>query len=228
MHDSRPIMTCGVIGAGGFGREVLPLVAHSLSWHYLDSAPRIRLCFVETSPQQQTINGIPVLALDAFMALDGPKHYTIAIAESRIRQTIAEALAPSGIEPLPILAPSHQNLMANAIAPGAIFCHQTIITCNSRIGRHFHANINSYIGHDCQIGDYVTFAPGVQCNGHVHIGDHAYIGTGAILRNGTPDAPLLIGEGAVIGMGSVVTRSVAAYSTVVGNPARPLIRAGNP
>ncbi len=70
------------------------------------------------------------------------------------------------------------------------------------------------------VGDFVTFAPGVHCNGNVVIEDHAYIGTGAILKQGQPGKPLVIGRGAVVGMGAVVTKSVAAGATVVGNPAR--------
>lgn len=54
------------------------------------------------------------------------------------------------------------------------------------------------------------------------IGDGAYIGTGAVIKQGTPDRPLRIGAGAVVGMGAVVTRDVAPGMTVVGNPARPL------
>jgi acetyltransferase-like isoleucine patch superfamily enzyme len=50
--------------------------------------------------------------------------------------------------------------------------------------------------------------------------DHAYIGTGAILRQGQPGAPLVVGRGAVVGMGAVVTKNVAPGKTVVGNPAR--------
>ena len=71
-----------------------------------------------------------------------------------------------------------------------------------------------------------TFAPAVKCNGNVHIGDHAYIGTGAILKQGTPDKPLRIGAGAVVGMGAVVTKDVPDGVTVIGNPARPLERKG--
>jgi acetyltransferase-like isoleucine patch superfamily enzyme len=58
----------------------------------------------------------------------------------------------------------------------------------------------------------------------VHIGDHTYIGSGAIIRHGQPGQPIRIGAGAVVGMGAVVTRDVAAGTTVVGNPARPLER----
>jgi acetyltransferase-like isoleucine patch superfamily enzyme len=60
----------------------------------------------------------------------------------------------------------------------------------------------------------------VQCNGNVLVEDHAYIGTGAILRQGSPGNPLVIGRNAVVGMGAVVTRNVAPGTTVIGNPAR--------
>ena len=71
------------------------------------------------------------------------------------------------------------------------------------------------------IGDYVTFAPSVRCNGNIVIEDHAYIGTGAVIKQGTPEKPLVIGKGAVVGMGAVVTKDVPPGVTVVGNPAKP-------
>jgi acetyltransferase-like isoleucine patch superfamily enzyme len=99
-----------------------------------------------------------------------------------------------------------------------------MITSNVKIGKFFHANIYSYVEHDCVIGDYVTFAPSVRCNGNVHIQDHAYIGAGAVIKQGSLAEPLVIGKGAVVGMGAVVTKSVPPYVTVVGNPARPLVK----
>ena len=95
-----------------------------------------------------------------------------------------------------------------------------MITADARIGRYFHSNIYSYVAHDCRIGDYVTFAPGVRCNGNVIIEDYAYVGTGAIIKHGLPGKPLVIGRGAVVGMGAVVTKDVPPYATVVGNPAK--------
>jgi acetyltransferase-like isoleucine patch superfamily enzyme len=46
------------------------------------------------------------------------------------------------------------------IGDGAILSPFTCITSNVRIGKSFHANLYSYVTHDCIIGDYVTFAPG--------------------------------------------------------------------
>jgi len=41
-----------------------------------------------------------------------------------------------------------------------------------------------------------------------------------MIKQGTPDQPLVIGAGAIVGMGAVVTKSVPPGATVVGNPAR--------
>ena len=88
------------------------------------------------------------------------------------------------------------------------------VTSNIRIGKCFHANLYSYVEHDCLIGDYVTFAPGVKCNGNIHIHDHAYIGAGAVIKQGTPNQPLVIGQGAAPG---IVTGIAGVYGSTPNN-----------
>ena len=44
------------------------------------------------------------------------------------------------------------------------------------------------------IGDYVTVAPRVNCNGNIHIYDHTYIRLGAVIKQGASDKPLMIIE----------------------------------
>nr|WP_246505259.1 sugar O-acetyltransferase [Microvirga antarctica] len=56
---------------------------------------------------------------------------------------------------------------------------------------------------------------GLEFGRPVVIGAHVWIGGGAIILPG-----VTIGDDAIIGAGSVVTRSVPAGATVVGNPAR--------
>jgi len=208
-----------VVGAGGFGREVIPLVNQAVG---IISQDNPNIIFVDDNVQDDTINGFPVVNLESFLKMPGEKFFNITIANSRVRQTLSERLISEGVAPFSISAPNAVNISHNTIGEGAVFCAFTTVTANARVGKFFHANIYSYIAHDCIIGDFVTFAPNVQCNGSVVIEDHAYIGTGAMIRQGTPERPIVIGEGAIVGMGAVVTKSVAPYTTVFGNPAKPL------
>ncbi len=215
MSPSRAI---GLVGAGGLARAVMPLVQQQTV-----GEASATVCFVESEPAQSVVNGIPCLSEREFMALPCENHYfNVAVGDSRVRQRLADSLQARGAEPLEIRNSNAQVFHGNDIGPGALLCGFTTITSNIRIGCFFQLNIYSYVGHDCVIGDYVTFGPRVSCNGNVHVGDHAYIGTGAVIRNGTPDRPLTIGEGAVVGMGAVVTKDVPPGVTVIGNPARPV------
>jgi len=106
------------------------------------------------------------------------------------------------------------------IKDGCILCPFVTITSNATIGFNFHANIYSYIAHDCIIGNNVTFAPSVKCNGNVHIGDNVYIGTGSIIKQGKSSSkPLKIGKNSTISAGAYVTKDVPEGMTVFGNPA---------
>lgn len=139
-----------------------------------------------------------------------------------MREKLSAKLSSDNITHLDISASNVIKLDNIELGEGSLLSPFVCLTSNIKIGKFFHANLYSYVGHDCIIGDYVTFAPAVKCNGNVHIEDHAYIGTGAIIKQGTPNKPLVIGKGAVVGMGAVVTKSVPAGVTVVGNPAKPL------
>ncbi len=65
------------------------------------------------------------------------------------------------------------------------------------------------LGHDPQSSEFADKG------GDVIIGDRAWIAYRAIILPG-----VTIGEGAVVGAGSVVTKNVEAYTIVAGNPAR--------
>ncbi|UXV34710.1 sugar O-acetyltransferase [Staphylococcus sp. IVB6181] len=106
---------------------------------------------------------------------------------------------------------------------------------NIEIGDHFYANCNPIMLDvaKIKIGDHVLLGPNVQLITATHplnpreratglelgypitIGNHVWIGAGAIILSG-----ITIGDNAIIGAGSVVTKDVPANKVYAGNPAR--------
>lgn len=183
--------------------------------------PLERLVFVDDGAVGRTVNGQRVLSYVEFVAEPASaRHAVLAIANSAVRERLAARCAADGVCAWTVAADNVVVMDEVEIGEGAALSPFVTITSNIRIGRHFHANLYSYVEHDCVIGDFVTFAPGVKCNGNIVIEDHAYLGAGAVIKQGKPGQPLMIGRGAVVGMGAVVTKNVPAGATVVGNPAR--------
>jgi len=209
-----------LVGAGGFGREVMPLMLAQFSRQAEAGLTEIYFA-VEHLAEEREVNGVPIISLEQACGLSGELYFNVAIADSKVRERIAENCLAAGMAPFSIMASSALDLAENQIGAGAILCPFSMVTANVRLGRFFHGNYYSYVAHDCEIGDFVTFAPGVRCNGSIRIGDHAYIGAGAMIRQGSKTEPLIIGRAAVVGMGAVVLSHVPAGATVFGNPARP-------
>ena len=128
----------------------------------------------------------------------------------------AHALLESGVPVLPrLIAYLTRAVTGVEIHPAA------------RIGASFFVDHGSgvVIGETAVIGDCVTLYQGVTLGGtgfqrgkrHPTLGDNVTVGSGAKLLG-----PIAVGDGAKIGANSVVTKDVAAHSTVVGIPAKPV------
>ena len=219
--DRRGTRLFGIYGTGGCGRGVLPVADAMLLVEHDPVA--YELVFIDDAPASREINGRRVLSFDEFVAYDASSRaVSIAVANAGVRRRLAARCTDHDVDFFTIVAPNAIVMDDTQIGEGAVLSPFVTITSNVRIGRHFHANLYSSVEHDCTVGDFVTFAPGVRCNGNIVIEDGAYLGSGCLLRQGKPGSPLVIGEGAVVGMGAVVVENVPPGVTVVGNPAKSL------
>jgi sugar O-acyltransferase (sialic acid O-acetyltransferase NeuD family) len=208
----------GVFGTGGCGRGILPLLRSEL-------AKNARLAFVDDTLASTELNGQQVLSWQQFLSdTSARKSICIAIADPTTRARLYERCVEAGINIVGAKASNVVIMDDVTIGEGACLSPFVTLTSNITIGKCFHANLYSYVEHDCRVGDFVTFGPGAKCNGNVVIEDYAYVGSNAVIKQGTRDNPIVIGQGAVIGMGTVVTRSVLPGITVVGNPARAMAK----
>jgi sugar O-acyltransferase (sialic acid O-acetyltransferase NeuD family) len=213
----------GLFGTGGFGRPVMPILQDMIRERHAGHAEAV---FIDDRPPAPEVNGVPVLTSAAFLAAPrATKYFNVALTEPKTRMAVCRRFLDAGLEPVSIVSRTAAVIGPAEIGAGAIICGFVTVTTNVRIGRFFHANIYAYVEHDCIIGDFVTLAPRVNCNGNITIKDFAYIGAAAAIRQGAAGALLVIGRGAVVGMGAVVLNPVADGAVVAGNPAKP-IRAG--
>ena len=212
----------GVYGAGGFGREIMPVLAE-WAGKQVKQGEKARTVFIDDAANQLNSGRYEILTLEQFSAEDAVfREVILAVGSGLLRRELADKCRTAGV-PLGQVTATNAMVLDNVeMGEGAVLCPFSMVTSDTKIGDLFQANIYAYVAHDCIIGNLVTLGPGAKVNGNVEIGDNVTIGSGAVIRPGHPRRRLTIGDGAVIGMGAVVTKDVAAGLTVIGNPASPL------
>jgi sugar O-acyltransferase (sialic acid O-acetyltransferase NeuD family) len=184
-----------IIGAGGFGREVMSYVNNKATFYVSDhmAAPPIR----------------PLSQMDCDRS-----DAVIAIGNPLARQTIANNLR-HGQEFANVIHEVTCIGDSVSLGHGAIITPFAVITVDCKIGTHFHANLHSDVGHDCVIGNFVTLAPSARISGRCTIGNRVYIGTNAVVKEG-----ISICDDVTIGAGAVVLSDITEKGTYVGMPAK--------
>lgn len=139
------------------------------------------------------------------------------------------------------------DIQTEKIGEGTTIWQYCVVLPGARIGAHCNICAGVLIENDVVIGDNVTIKSGVQLWDGVTVEDHVFIGPNVtftndlvprskvypekfehtLLRKGssigansTIIAGHVIGEYALIGAGSVVTKNIPAYTVWYGNPAR--------
>ncbi len=81
----------------------------------------------------------------------------------------------------------------------------------TRVGARGFFMVSSHVGHDCDVGDDVTFANNAVLGGHVNIGNNVFIG-----GNSAVHQFVRVGEGVMVGGISGVTANVVPFGFAKG------------
>jgi sugar O-acyltransferase (sialic acid O-acetyltransferase NeuD family) len=193
-------MKKALIGAGGFAREIRA--------HMGDNTMK---CFVDDQYWRE--NTEYIYPLSQFNP--GEYEVLVAIGDPKDRFDMVQKL-PENTKYFSFIHPSAQILGSDVtIGQGSIVCAGCIVTTNVKIGKHAHLNLHTTIGHDCEIGDYFTTAPGVKVSGNCKIYDCVYIGTNASIRQ-----KINIYSLSTIGMNAAVVKDIESPGVYAGVPAK--------
>lgn len=216
VSGSTPIV---IVGAGGFGREVLDIVEAvnrdregGEDYDFLgfvdDGSPDLRLLGDREAP---FLGGTDCLSRFAGAS------FVLGVGSPNARRDLDQVAVDAGLRPVRLVHPSATMGAMVTLGEGMIVCAHVSITTNIVFGRHVHLNLSSTVGHDCVIGDYVTVNPGANISGNVTLQDGVTVGTGAAIIQGRA-----VGAGTMIGAGALVTKDLPGGVTAVGAPARAL------
>lgn len=208
-----------IVGAGGFGREVLWLIRERNEYAIEKTGqPLYQIAGFVTSEAKENddqLCDVPILGSYDWFLTNRDAYAVCAIGNPRTRQLVVRQLTNMGVEYFSIIHPSVRMSRYVEIGEGSIVCAGTILTTQIKVGKHVHINLNSTIGHDVTIGDFSTIAPGANVSGNVYIGQGCDVGTNSSIIQG-----LNVGMGATIGAGALVNKDVDENTVVVGVPAK--------
>jgi sugar O-acyltransferase (sialic acid O-acetyltransferase NeuD family) len=211
-----------IIGAGGMAREI----ASALQWinrmtpsfEFLGYVVSDLSKLTDRDSQAQVLGDLNWIekhqkSVDALAIGIGTPSVRVKLAQE-LQKSFNTMEYPSIVHPTAVV-----DYESAQLGPGCFIGAGCVSTVNLVLDAFALCNFGSTIGHETRVGRGSVVNPGANLSGGVVIEDGVLIGTGAqVLQY------LRVCRGATVGAGAVVIHDVPVNTTVVGIPARPLVR----
>lgn len=206
-----------IIGAGELGRE--------LYWHAQESKGYGTEFDIkgyiddDFHPEEERYKNLQkplISSIDSYVP-ETDDVFICAVGSANGREATVKKIMAKGGHFISIINRTSMIHGTVKIGEGVFIGPYTVIGDNVTIEDHVMLNTHSSIGHDAVLGEYTCVMSFVDITGHCQIGRKVFLASGCRMTPSTK-----IGEGAYVGIGSVVIRRVKAGTKVFGNPARPI------
>jgi sugar O-acyltransferase (sialic acid O-acetyltransferase NeuD family) len=197
----------------GNGLEALACIGEEFSF----------IGFVDDTPEKIGVNQFGYQVFDRSVLVQRPEAKVLAVPGSpssyKKRHEIIEGLGLKQERFAKVIHPKASISPLASIGVNVLIMAGVVITSNAVIGSHTCILPNTVIHHDVKIGDWSLVGSNVTIAGSTVIEENCYVGSGSRLINN-----IVVGARALIGLGSNVIHHISADSTVVGNPARKILK----
>ncbi|CAM3564421.1 NeuD/PglB/VioB family sugar acetyltransferase [Paracidovorax anthurii] len=200
-----------IVGAGGFGREVLTYIEDDNPLFrpkgFLDS----RASVLDGMQRSIGIVGDPL----TYVPVDGDV-FMAALGDPAARHQYTEALRTvHNVDFATVVHPQAHVTRHARIGRGCIIGPRVGISVDVQIGDFVCVQEYTVIGHDARIGDWCQINSHCSISGGAKIGNFVTIHPNCVITSGT-----VIGDNVKVGAGSVVYGRIPSNVTIMGNPAR--------
>lgn len=204
-----------LIGAGGFGREVLSWAYHANS---KDLFPKVGFYIDDNSAVSlnSSYNCSCLGFISDYVVQPGDR-FLMGIASPSVKEKIYDKFLNHLDKFVTLVHPSAVVARTATIGRGVVLCPFSLISADVCIGDFVTVNAMSSIGHDSVVGRFSTLSGHVDITGQVNVGNNVFFGTGAKVV-----PRIKIGSNSKIGAGCTVMRSVKEGATYITQPAKNL------
>jgi sugar O-acyltransferase (sialic acid O-acetyltransferase NeuD family) len=173
----------------------------------------------QTYIKEPTFCGLPVVAFEEIENYYPPSDFLFfapmtGVKMNTLRKKIYEEGKSKGYEYISYIS-SKSTVFNNKIGENCFILEDNTLQPFTEIGNNVVMWSGNHIGHHGKIEDHVFFTSHVVLSGHCHVKQRSWFGVNSSIRDFTT-----IGEGCLIGMGSVVTKNTEDDGFYMGVPAK--------